>query len=43
MSKKLKQSHKLRAAGKHHTSFQTPYVQHVEFLTEQWREITALL
>ena len=43
MSKKQKQSQKLHAGGEHRTSFQSPDVQHVESLTEQWREMASLL
>ena len=31
------------ATGEHHTSFQSPNVQHVEALTEEWREMASLL
>ena len=41
--KKQKQSQKLHAAGEHHTSFRSPNLQHVESLTEQWKEIASLL
>ena len=40
--KKQKQAQKLHAAGEYHTSFQSPNVQHVESLTEQWREMAYL-
>ena len=40
---KQKQSQKLHAAGEYHTGFQSPNVQHVESLTEQWREMASLL
>ena len=43
MSKKQKQFQKLQAAGEYHTSFQSPNVQHVASLTEQWREMASLL
>ena len=43
MSKKEKQSQKLHAAGEYHTSFQSPNMQHVARLTEQWREMASLL
>ena len=42
ISKKQKQSQKLHAAGEYHTSFQSANVQHVKFLTEQWREMASL-
>ena len=29
--------------GGYHTSFQSPIVQHVESLTEQWRKMASLL
>ena len=41
--KKQKQSQKLYAAGEYHTSFQSPNMQHVPPLTEQWREMASLL
>ena len=41
--KKQKQSQKLHAAGEYHTSFQSPHMQHVSSLTEQWREMASLL
>ena len=41
--KKQKQFQKLQAAGEYHTSFQSPNVQHVASLTEQWREMASLL
>ena len=40
---KQKQSQKLHEAGEYHTSFQSPNVQHVMSLTEQWREMASLL
>ena len=40
---KQKQSQKLHAAGEYHTSFQSPNVQHVGSLTEQWGEMASLL
>ena len=43
MWNKLKQSQKLHAAGEYHTSFQSPNVQHVEFLTKQRRELPSRL
>ena len=43
MSKKEKQSQKLHAAGEYHTSFQSPNMQYVARLTEQWREMASLL
>ena len=43
MSKKQKQSQRLHIAGEYHTSFQSPNAQHVESLTEQWREMASLL
>ena len=43
MSKKQKQSLKLHAAGEYHTSFQSSNVQHVESVTEQWREMASIL
>ena len=43
MSKKQKQSLKLHTAEECHTSFQSPNVQHTEFLTEQGKEMAFLL
>ena len=43
MSKKQKQSLKLHTAEEYHTSFQSPNVQHTEFLTEQGKEMAFLL
>ena len=43
MSKKQKKSQKLHAAREYRTSFQSPNVQHVVSLTEQWREMASLL
>ena len=33
----------IHAVGEYHISFQSLNVQHVEFLTEQWRKIASLL
>ena len=43
MLKKQKQSQKLHAAGEYHTSFQSPNMQYLASLTEQWREMASLL
>ena len=43
MSKKQKQSLKLHAQWGYHTSFNGTNVQHVNSLTEQWREMASLL
>ena len=43
ISKNQKQPLKLPIAGEYLTSFQIPNVQHVKYLTEQWREMASLL
>ena len=43
MPKKQKYYLKLYVAGENHTSFQSPNLQYVESLSEQWREMTFLL
>ena len=43
MSKKQKQSQNLHGAVEYDASFHSPDVQHVESLTEQWREMASLL
>ena len=42
-SEKQQQSQKLHAAGEFHTSFQKPNVQHVNSLTEKWRDMACFL
>ena len=41
--KKRETVSEITAAGEYHTSFQSPNMQHVARLTEQWREMASLL